>query len=100
MPGIPRGGEKAVWDANFGACQCDQPVLEANEDSQGQRALGFWDCRCVAENWGKKGKLQVKHSSVLAAAAGAGALPCLRVANSQGLTWLHTGVIGARTWGF
>lgn len=53
MPGIPRGGEKAVWDANFGARQCDLPVLEANEDSQGQRALGLWDCRCAAENWGK-----------------------------------------------
>lgn len=54
MPGIPRGGEKAVWDANFGARQCDQPVLEANEDSQGQRALGLWDCRCAAENWEKE----------------------------------------------
>lgn len=49
---------------------------------------------------GKKGKLQVKHSSVLAAAAGAGALPGLRVAKSQGLTWLHTGVMGAKKLGF
>jgi len=53
MPGIPCGGEKASWDANFGAHQCDQPVLEADEDSQGQRVLGLWDCRCAAENWEK-----------------------------------------------
>lgn len=43
---------------------------------------------------GKKVKLQVKHSSVLAAAAGAGAHPGLRVAKPQGLAWLHTGVMG------
>lgn len=34
VPGIPCGGEKASWDANFRVCQCDQPVLEANEDSK------------------------------------------------------------------
>lgn len=49
---------------------------------------------------GKKRKLQVKHSSVLAAAAGAGALPGLRVAKPQGLARLHTGVMWARSWGF
>lgn len=31
----------------------DQSVLEVNEDSQGQRALGLWDCCCAAENWEK-----------------------------------------------
>lgn len=59
--------------------------------------LGLWDCRCAAENW-EKGKLQVKHGSVLAAAAGAGALPGPRVARSQGTAVLHAGVMGASNW--
>lgn len=47
---------------------------------------------------GKKGKLQVKDGSVLAAAAGAGARPGPRVARSQGTAVLHTRVVGARNW--
>lgn len=46
---------------------------------------------------GKKGKLQVKHSSVLVAAAGAGAVLGPGGGQSQGLVLLHTGVMGARS---
>lgn len=97
VPGIPCGGEKASWDANFRVCQCDQPVLEANEDSKVREC---WASGTVAVQLktGKKGKLQVKHGSVLAAAAGAGALPGPRVARSQGTAVLHAGVMGASNW--
>lgn len=97
MPGIPCGGEKASWDANFRVCQCDQPVLEANEDSKVREC---WASGTVAVQLktGKKGKLQVKYGSVLAAAAGAGARPGPRVARTQGTALLHTGVMGASSW--
>ena len=94
VPGIPCGREKAGWDANFGAHECDQPVLEANEDSQGQRALGLWDCRCAAENW-EKG--EAASQTQLRPAADAGALPSPGEARSQGPALLHTGVMGARS---